>query len=382
MNKKLIALALAALPTAVMADVVVYGEIRGGYEYNKTYGSGIDRNNEGKLVGSSQINDWNSRIGFKGGEDLGNGLKAIWQVESGLRIDGENHPNGGGFATRDSFIGLTGDSWGKFRLGKLSNYANSDMEQVDPGWYNPDGKSVAGLGYFTRMDTRVKNAVRYDSPVWEGFSFMALYGTDEQRLRNTTTGSNTNNQTWNIGLSYEHPMGFFAKYNYENWNDAKETVAAANTQSLTSTQSGTTAKTWHRVEAGYMANNIYAVLGYQQVEGYGTDTYYNPALLKGSTALTTALTPAVGESLKTKEAAITLGYTFGALTPYFSYAKGYNASVNGNSVTDTGYDQYVLALNYDLSKRTNVYTSYGHVKWKLDGLDNESSFGLGVVHRF
>ncbi|MDF0606487.1 porin [Neisseriaceae bacterium TC5R-5] len=393
MHNKLIALALTALPTVAIADVVIYGEIRGAYEYNKTYSSGLDRNSEGKLLGSSQINDWTSRIGFKGGEDLGNGLKAIWQVESRLYIDGADST---GFATRDSFIGFAGNDWGKLRLGKLSNYANSDMGLIDPGYYS--GKSVAGLGSFTRIDDRVTNAVRYDSPVWEGFSFIALYGTDEKRvLANDGSGSNTNNQTWNLGLSYEHPMGFFAKYNYENWGDAQKAAAigplgneAANFKYSNNT------KTWHRVEAGYNANNIYAVLGYQQIEGYGLGSYYNNSnngLASASSSPVAALNAALlangtsqaninQQSLKTKEAAVTLGYSFGALTPYFSYAKGYNVSQNGSSVTDSGYDQYVLSLSYNLSKRTNVHTSYGHVKWKFDNLDNENSFGLGVIHRF
>ena len=372
MNKTHIALAIAALmpAAAAMADVTVYGEIRGGYEYNKSYSSTINLDANGKLQGGSGINDWTSRIGFKGNEDLGNGLKAIWQVESRVHIDGTkgtaNEPSSDGFATRNSFIGLAGDSWGKIRLGKLSNYANDMMEQVDPGYYS--NQSVGGLGMFTRLDDRVTNAVRYDSPNWNGFSFALLYGTDE--TRKVVSGSTTNNQTWNLGLSYEN-SGFFGKYNYQNWNDASKLASA---------------KDWHRLEAGYMANNLYAALGYQQIQGYGFGTFYNRALSSSynSAALATGATQAQidGAKLKTKELALTLGYTFGAFTPYFSYVKGYDASLNGNTIDKSGYDQFVLALDYALSKRTEVYTSYGHVKWKDGALDKENSFGLGLVHRF
>ncbi|AUH49713.1 porin [Chromobacterium sp. ATCC 53434] len=374
MNKKLIALALAALPAAAMADVTIYGTIKGGIESNKTYSSSLGFDSNGNPRSGVQVNDWISSIGFKGTEDLGSGLKAIWQVESRLHIDGTNgaanKASSDGFATRDSFLGLAGDSWGKFRFGRLSNYANSDMEQVDPGSYfgGYSDESVAGLGMFTRLDGRVNNALRYDSPNWAGFSFALLYGTDESRVTGTN-GSRTNNQTWNLGLSYEN-SGFFGKYNYENWGDADQ---------LAST------KSWHRLEGGYNANNLYVALGYQQVEGYGFGSYYNSVL--GAVANLAVLNAGATQAqinaakLKTKEAAFTVGYSFGPLTPYFTYAKGYNASLNGTDISNSGYDQYLLSLNYAMSKRTSVYTSAGTVKWK-GGISSENSFGLGLIHSF
>ncbi|MEN3029738.1 porin [Chromobacterium amazonense] len=365
MNKKLIALALAALPAAAMADVTIYGQIRGGYEYNKTYSSTLSKDANGKPQGGSEINDWTSRLGFKGSEDLGNGLKAIWQVESRVNVDGSNST---GFGTRDTFVGLAGDGWGQIRLGRLSNYPNLDMEQVDPGYYS--GQSVGGLGMFTRLDDRVNNAVRYDSPTWYGFSYAALWGVDEARAVGLN-GSRTNRQFVNIGLSYEN-AGYFGKYSYASWGDASN-VAGSN-------------KDWHRLEAGYNANNIYLAFGYQQIQGYGFGSYYNSALGTKINAgyITGGVSQAVIDTskLKTKELALTGGYTFGAFTPYFSYAKGYDANFNGSTVNNSGYDQYVLSLDYAVSKRTEVYTSYGHVKWKLPGADNENSFGLGLIHRF
>ncbi|AXE34562.1 porin [Chromobacterium phragmitis] len=374
MNKKLIALALAAaLPAAAMADVTIYGQVRAGYEYNKTYNSNM-KDAGGKPQGGSEINDWTSRIGFKGGEDLGNGLKAIWQVESRLHMDGtdgDNKNSSDGFGTRDTFIGLAGDSWGQIRLGRLSDYPNMDMEQVDPGYYS--GHSVGGLGMFTRMDGRHNNAIRYDSPNWYGFSYMALFGFDEARIAGLD-GSRTNQQFVNIGLSYEN-AGYFGKYSYASWGDASN-VAGSN-------------KDWHRLEAGYNANNIYLAFGYQQIQGYGfkgSNTYYNSAIatMLNTNAIAAGSTQGVIDTskLKTKELALTGGYTFGAFTPYLSYAKGYNATLGGSTVNDSGYDQFVLGLDYALSKRTDVYTSYGHVKWKLPGTDNENSLGLGLIHRF
>ncbi|MEO2218086.1 porin [Chromobacterium vaccinii] len=374
MNKKLIALALAALPAAAMADVTIYGQIRGGYEYNKTYSSNLSKDANGKPQGSSEINDWTSRLGFKGSEDLGNGLKAIWQVESAISVDGTNPT---GFGTRDTFIGLAGDGWGQIRLGRLSNYPNMDMEQVDPGYYS--GQSVGGLGMFTRLDTRVNNSIRYDSPNWYGFSYMALWGVDEART--PVAGSRSNNQLINIGLSYEN-SGYFGKYSFLSKADSNLVGGI---------------KDWHRLEAGYNANNIYVAFGFQQVRGQLgisagglTDAgglYYNDNAATANWTQLAAQNPGLAsgslQQARTREIALTGGYTFGAFTPYLSYAKGYNLNVsNYGDVANTGYDQWVLGLDYALSKRTDVYTSYGHVSWKLPGAQNENSFGLGLIHRF
>ena len=62
---------------------------------------------------TTRVTSNSSLIGFQGAEDLGNGLKAIWQVESGLAID----TGGGNFGTRDTFIGLTSPSMGTLQLG-------------------------------------------------------------------------------------------------------------------------------------------------------------------------------------------------------------------------------------------------------------------------
>jgi predicted porin len=398
MNKKLIALALAALPAAAMADVTIYGTIAAGVESLKTYnantGSFGGAAQAGSLQSRTAINDWVSKIGFKGSEDLGDGLKAIWQVESRLNIDGSATPgkNSGTLATRDSFIGLAGDGWGKVRVGRLSDYANSDMELVDPGHYSNNGgvgntaPSVGGLAMFTRIDGRHNNAIRYDSPNWSGFSYSFLYATDEARTQVAGVGT-TNAQFTNIGLSYEN-SGFFGKYNYGSWGDASVLG---------------TLKDWHRLEAGYNANNIYVAFGFQQARGYigvastagqltgivdGGGLFYNTnAVAANFNGFVNDNAGVSGwthvQEARAREFALTGGYTIGAFTPYLSYVKGQNINVSGyGDLNNTGYDQWVLGLDYALSKRTDIYTSYGHVNWKQTGSQNESSFGLGIIHNF
>lgn len=347
--KKLLAIAIAALPASALADVTLYGQVGAEVGYHKPGGFAADPN--GKAKGGVTIDQTDSsRIGFKGSEDLGNGLKAIWQIEQGLKFDeGGNAASGNRFATRDSFVGLSGD-WGKVRLGRLSTYQNSDMATFD-AWMYAEG--VNGLGIMTRNDGRLDNAVRYDSPDLSGFNFSVVYGVDEERAY---VGTNrTNAQTVNLGLGYAND-GIFAAYSYlakydTNGDGGKD-------------QS-------HRVEVGYDANDVFVAVGYQHVRGYGDMVAYDGSVIGGADRVTA------------KEAALTVATTVGAFTPRFSYAQGWDLKAGNNDLNETGYKQFVIGADYEMSKRTSAYASFGQVKWDGDSDNNkERSFGVGLVHKF
>lgn len=354
--KKLLAIAIAALPASALADVTLYGQVGAEVGHHKISGEkafAVDPASK-KLKGGVKINQADSsRIGFKGSEDLGNGLKAIWQIEQGLDFDeGGNAAADNRFATRDSFVGLSGD-WGKVRLGRLSTYQNSDMAMVD-SWLYAGG--VNGLGIFTRNDGRLDNAVRYDSPDFAGFNFSVVYGVDEQRAY---VGNNrTNKQTLNLGLGYAND-GIFAAYSYLAQYDTK-TDGSGKDQA-------------HRVEFGYDANDLFIAAGFQHTRGYGKMVAYDGSVIGGADRVTS------------KEATLTVATTVGAFTPRLSYAQGWDLKAGSNDVDETGYKQFVIGADYELSKRTTAYASFGQVKWdgKIAGDENkERSFGVGVVHKF
>ena len=89
MNKKLLAAALSAafVAPAALADVTTYGVINSSVEFAKATGA---TNSALDVKSVNRVTANNSRIGFKGWEDLGNGLKAIWQVEQNVDIDTGN----------------------------------------------------------------------------------------------------------------------------------------------------------------------------------------------------------------------------------------------------------------------------------------------------
>ena len=335
MNKKLIAAALAVLPTAAaMADVTLYGNIEADIENGKSNSYVFAPKADGKLNSGTRIDDTGSLIGFKGTEDLGNGLKAIWQVEQGLNIDGTTGSASGNnynntFATRDSFVGLEG-AFGKVRLGRLSTYLNSDMEKADAWIY---GKGVNGLTYSSAniLDGRVNNAIRYDSPELYGFKGTLLYGADEVRAY-APNGQRSNAATWNLGLGYQN-AGYFADFGYVRNQDTYAN-ADGNLQS----------SNYWRLEGGYNANNLLAVAYYGQQKA---------ELAVGG----------VNAPVKSKEAGFTVGYSLGAFTPKFSYGRVWGVkTVEGDTDINGHLNQYVVGVDYALSKRTTAYASYGYVQ--------------------
>jgi predicted porin len=360
MKKSLIALLVASMPAAAFADVTIYGAIKGGVEYNDNGSTKV-----------TNIDDLGSRIGFKGSEDLGNGLKTIWQVETGFAIDGNKDQysasSSGTFANRNSFLGLQ-SNLGTLRFGNVSNYLDSDMGTVDVWTYNSNN---LGLGIFTRDATRLKNSVRYDLPaIVPGLTAAIQYGTKEDKSANSQ-----DREVSNIGLGYEN-SGFFGKYSYTHESKASSGYTVANVYTQTSYQ----ANDKHRLEVGYNANNLFVGFGYQQEKG-GYDILGSGwANLYGGNPI--LLGTAVTDQVKAQEYALTAAYTFGAITPKFTYAHGDDFKVNGVKQNDTGYDQYVLGADYALSKRTTIGAQYGQIKPKDGQFDSQKSFGLNMVHNF
>ena len=377
MKKTLIALSLVALSGAASAEVILYGQAKAGVEVSQT--KVTVAGNETKDHTATKIADYGSRIGFKGTEHLGSGLNAIWQVENSVSLAG-----GGEWAGRDSFIGLEG-GFGKVRAGKLST-SLKDMDAVDPWEYS---NQALGLGMFTRTGERV-TSVRYDSPVWGGFSFNAQMTPRDNgtavRGVGVTTGRNdeaSDTSAYYAGLNYEN-AGLFAQYGV----GYKKSAYISNSGDSKSGQA-------HQVQVGYDANNLFVAGGYQYTNGWDSLNSYNAALASvtdeynastGDYAGTAGRNGDNSPGLKTHELAVTGAYTFGNVTPRISYAHGFKAK--GSNLNDgvrkgTKYNQVVLGADYDFSKRTTAMVSAGWLK--AGGGDNKTETvagGVGLRHKF
>ena len=365
MKKSLIALTLAALPVAAMADVTLYGQIKAGVEVSqqKLKKNGVST----KKKVATEIADYGSRIGFKGHEHLGNSLNAIWQVEQNTSIAGGDS----GFANRESFIGLEG-GFGKVRAGNLNTTLKDSSDSIDP-WESSDANSdVLQLGTLKRVDSR-KVSVRYDSPVFAGFSASVQYQPrDNANPSDKYEHDRVHGDAYYAGLNYEN-SGFFARYAGSFAKHALATDADGKVVNAPLTNGTATGdlkdRQVHRVVAGYDANNLLVAVAAQydaSKNGYAD-----------------ASNAAYGKKNKQTEVAATAAYRFGNVTPRVSYAHGFKPTVNGKKVANGQYNQVIVGADYDFSKRTSALLSAGWLKeGKGDNTYEKTAGTVGLRHKF
>lgn len=342
MKKSLIALTLAALPVAATADVTLYGAIKAGVQ---TYR--FVEHREGKVVGvgtGSEISDFGSKIGFKGQEDLGNGLKAVWQLEQGASVAGTNS----GWGNKQSFIGLKG-GFGTIRAGSLNSPLKNTGSKVN-AWES--GKFTGNVLEISGMAEREHRylSARYDSPEFAGFSGSVQYAPKDN--------SGSNGESYHVGLNYQN-SGFFAQYAGLFQRYGEGTGYLYNIPSLFVEKLQV-----HRLVGGYDNNALYASVAAQQQDAklYGTWS-------------------ANSHNSQT-EVAATVAYRFGNVTPRVSYAHGFKGTVN-SADHDNTYDQVVVGAEYDFSKRTSALVSAGWLQ-EGKGADKIVSTASAVVlrHKF
>ena len=375
MKKSLIALTLAALPVAAMADVTLYGQIKAGVEVSKVKlgeQTAAKLGHEKSSKTATEIADFGSRIGFKGHEHLGNNLNAIWQVEQNTSIAGGDKE----WASRESFIGLEG-GFGKIRAGKLNSTVKDSSDNVDQ-WESSNG--ALNMSVFTRVDKRAVS-VRYDSPVFSGFSASVQYTPrDNANPSDKYTHKVPSRDTYYAGLNYEN-SGFFGQYAggfRKNSVDVKDGHV-------------------QRLVAGYDANNLFVSVAGQYAKNWETLGDYAQAQSNGvvTSAMRAAGTNASNvvfgtaagldsRPAETIEVAATAAYRAGNVTPRVSYAHGFKAKVDGEKLKGTQYDQVIVGADYDFSKRTTALVSAGWLRGAESGPHKvETISGLvGLRHKF
>ena len=336
MQKKNLAALVAtlfAVPFAAHADVTLYGFVSAGIESTKATGNG-DQTKDYKSRG--RVVDSNSRIGFKGLEDLGNGTKAIWQVESSLR----NFENGGtndknqtaSFATRNSFVGLDDATYGKVLLGQndsaykaLAGSGAASYLLLDP-MGDTTAENNGASSTYSRGEARLTNSIHYFSPTWNGFKFGASYGTDETRAYDANL-ERTNRQVYSLGANYVNG-GLTVAGGYNRTNDTAFGATAANGKNLT----------FYKLAGSYK---------------FATGTFVGAGYEFGRFDTTT------DTKLKQDDWTVVVGQTFGAATVSLSYSEiGKLRNATTGSESDYKAKQWTLGGTYALSKSTSLYGYY------------------------
>jgi predicted porin len=325
MKKSLIALAvLSAVAGAAQAqsNVTVYGLVDMGIQRQDIGGT--------TTTGLDSGNQSGSRLGFKGTEDLGGGLKANFKLEMGVNADTGSSAQGGRTFGRQAYVGLSGD-FGAVNFGRQYTPVFVAIDSFDPfstgmsSGTAGSGTSTLGAGaYFDHGGVRMNNSVTYATNNLGGFAVSAAYG-----LGNETAGNNTSGRYMGLGATYTAgPL--FAELVYSNAQDTAGTNPTAST-----------------LIAGTYDFSVVKLHGaYQSIKDDGV------------------------AAVALKRNVWSIGLTVPVSAAGNIVASYIDSKNKNNLLTAMDAKQYAIGYTHSLSKRTNLYTSYSQAK-------NDANINLG-----
>lgn len=308
--------------------------------------------------GGMQTSYW----GIKGTEDLGAGLKAIFDLNGFYRVDSgkTGRFDGDAMFTRNAFVGLQGDKWGSVKLGR-----NTTPYFVSTILFNPliDSYVFSPMIFHTYLaggnralldpgivgDSGWNNSVLYSTPDFGGLTANVMYGAGEQ------PGNNSSNK-WGGNVMYFN--GTFA-------------ATVAFQQVKFDSTPGDLAN-------GGFSNNP-ALVGFDKQSavqaGFSYDFRLAKVFVQGQYIKTNVNNNPAGDLKHTNgQAGVSVPIGAGSLLASYGYVRTKNDAVG--FIRHTGG----VAYDYNLSKRTDVYAAYFYDK--VSDSAHGDTFGVGMRHRF
>ena len=361
MKKSLVALAAMSVIGAVSAQssVTLYGLADAYIGSERIAAAGATSNGTSQTVVNSGGQN-GSRWGLRVNEDLGGGLAAIAQFESGFNIDtGSQTDSLGRTQTlfgRQAFVGLKsgfgtvalGRQYGPYddMKGTLSLQGNNAFDATGGGVYG-----TVGIGAWVGYNPRVNNSIKFQSNNYSGLSFSAIYGMGEDKRSDASASS-----TFGIGAMYANgPI----TVGIVHQNDGTARGVSNNATPPVFTGNGKNEKENTMLAGAYD-------FGYAKLGGG-----YNEA----------RVTSAGSSQPKFKEWFLGLSAPLGATTLKAQYARS-KQTVAGVSLEN---DSIGIDAVYDFSKRTSAYVGYNVTNFDqaaaLADVKNRR-FGVGLRHKF
>jgi predicted porin len=161
----------------------------------------FSRPGAGSLTALTSGHRYGSRWGLRGSEDLGGGLRAIFQLEEGLNIDSGTLAQGGRAFGRQAYVGLAG-GFGTFAFGRLSTFHGGTFDMFSPIDPFITGYGIASLAstFSEAGGPRLDNALLYRTPRLAGFQ--AGYMHSFQANGQEAAGTSANTRVDHAGLNY------------------------------------------------------------------------------------------------------------------------------------------------------------------------------------
>jgi predicted porin len=322
-----LALGFVAGGVSARSNVIIYGVADAGLVRESGGPAGATTNI------SSGVSSGN-RLGFKGKEDLGGGVSAVFLLENGYNIDTGSQGQGGLLFGRQAYVGLTG-AMGTLTIGRqYSPHYKLLRDVADPFSIGLAGNAANVIV----SNTRVDNAVEYVSPKFGGVYADIMIGAGE------VAGDTARNRTLGASVGYaQGPLHVALSHHQRN-----NAVATDRTRNL-------------MLVAKYGFSMAEVNVGYVR----------NRALLDA----------------KSEDMLIGVTVPLGAGRILASYIRH-----DDSTPANRDADQWAIGYVYKLSKRSELYAAYGHIgneqgaQFKVgngtDAGSGNSAANLGIKHVF
>jgi predicted porin len=345
------AIMLALAGSSAEAQVTLYGILDAGARYSSGLTAANAASNGSTTSVGSGINT-TSRFGFRGSEDLGGGLRATFNLESGILVDTGAQANATKLFDRAATVGLQG-AFGQVTIGRQTTLLADANSQFDPirsrfAGFNPNIAIAAlsqhrlGIEYGAAGSNagsfRLDNSIKY-SGTFSGITLRAMHSFGEQS-GNTSSLSSTG-----AGASFATgPVSFGGSY-----------------------------------QRFVTANNL-------DLKGYyvGATANLAPHQLSISYAQSTAETTATAE---TRNKTYGIGGVINLSAANAIVLGVYRVERSRTGQSDDGFDRIIAFWEHNLSKRTTLYIEADHTRWRngYQGVGAKSSatgFSIGAKHSF
>jgi predicted porin len=351
MKKSLLALAVLTAVTgaaSAQSSVTLYGKVDVGMVLDSGAGYVPGSPGAGKSVQIASGVTGGSRLGFKGVEDLGGGMKAAFQLETGFCADSASQASTGNAGTTPSaFCTGSGSFMGRQAYGALSgNFGSlSAGRQYSLGFNNLSTIDPFGTGYAGQVNNivdpsgvRLNNSATYNTPTVSGVTASIEVALGEQ------TGNFAANRETGAGVTYASGPLYVGGTFYGVDSASGTTVARKN----------------------YLLGATYD-LGVVKLHG----------LVQKSTG--------VNLDVLDLMAGVTVPIGGGNLLGSYIHH-------NDRTAADKDANQIGIGYNYPLSKRTSIYTAFARIHNNNGAIftvgnateagSGDKAFNLGVVHNF
>jgi predicted porin len=348
------ALCAASSAASAQSNVTIYGLVD----------VALVRESGGAVAGGTKITSGvgaGSRLGFRGTEDLGNGLSALFLLENGFQADTGAMGQGGLLFGRQAYVGLQSSRFGMLTLGRQYTPQYLAVAAIDPfgSGYAGDTKNlITATGNGT---SRMDNTAKYTSPTVSGVVGELVYAPGEVANDSKAGRQFGGGLTWRGGPA-------MLRLGYHNRNNDTATVKT-NSNARNLVAGGTYDIGTNRIHLAYVVNKgLNSALPRNAANPYGYATAPVP-------------------SLDSRDLLLGVTLPFGPHSVLASY-------IDKNDRTRFDQDAHQLALGYKyaVSKRTELYAVYAKISNQrgagytvgsaIEGGTGNRALDLGIKHAF